>query len=75
MGDRKSEAGSRVEAPQKKPAPPPIVFLLQHSGAPDSLAPLSGCLFRARRDKTAFPPGCRWQATDLRRSDHNCCCL
>jgi hypothetical protein len=36
MGDRKSEAGSRVEAPQKKkPTPTPIMFLLQHSSAPD----------------------------------------
>jgi hypothetical protein len=35
MEDRKSEAGSRVEAPQKKPTPPPIIFFLQHSSAPD----------------------------------------
>jgi hypothetical protein len=26
MGDRKSEAGSRVEALQKKPTPPPLYF-------------------------------------------------
>src|SRR5580698_9697801 len=36
MGDRKSEAGSRVEAPKKKKADttPPIIFLLQHADAP-----------------------------------------
>jgi len=35
MGDRKPEAGSRVEAPQKRPTPTPIMFLFQHSSAPD----------------------------------------
>jgi hypothetical protein len=40
MGDRKSEAGSRVEAPQKKSRHhPPIIFLLQHADAPDSWPP------------------------------------
>jgi len=34
MGDRKSEAGSRVEAPQKSRHNPHL-FLLQHSSAPD----------------------------------------
>jgi hypothetical protein len=34
MGDKKSEVGSRFEALQKKPTPPPIIFLLQHSSAP-----------------------------------------
>ena len=54
MGDRKSEAGSRVEGAAKKADTTPIILLLQHSSAPDfwllgSLAPLSGCPFRARR--------------------------
>jgi hypothetical protein len=31
----KSVARSRVEAPEKKPTAPPIIFLLQHSSAPD----------------------------------------
>jgi hypothetical protein len=44
MGDGKSEAGSRVEASQKESRHHPIIFLLQHSSAPDfwllgSLAP------------------------------------
>jgi len=35
MGVRKSEAGSRVEAPQKRPTPPLIIFLLLHFSTPD----------------------------------------
>jgi hypothetical protein len=47
MGDRKSEAGSRVEGAAKKADTTPIILLLQHSSAPDfwllgSLAPPLG---------------------------------
>jgi hypothetical protein len=42
MGVRKSETGSRVEAPQKRPTLPLIIFLLLHFSTPDFW--LLGCL-------------------------------